>query len=491
MSSSPASRPRLVPVASPSAAPLPLDRLERVWAWGRSTSVMSWVYRPTTIDGIQEAFALARARGLSVGLRGAGQSYGDAALNAENVSLDLSRMTRVLAWDPQSGVITVEPGVTIQQLWQYTLEDGWWPSIVPGTMFVSLGGATAMNVHGKNAFAKGTLGEHVHAFDILLPTGERRTCSRTENAELFHAAIGGFGMLGCITSVTFSMTRVHSGLLDVEAIPTRTLDEMIEVFEQRTPVADYLVGWVDGFAQGPALGRGLIHQANYLEPGVDRRAAQTLRPANQALPPNLFGVLPKAMMWRLMRPLMHAPGVRLVNATKYHLSARQGRHRYRDSHVGFAFLFDYIPEWKRAYGPGGMIEFQSFVPAAEASRAFGAQLTRAQRAGIVPYLGVFKRHRPDPFLLSYGVDGYSLAMHFQVTAANRERLWALTQDLGTIAAEAGGRFYFAKDATFLQRTLAGYLDDDRFRRFADLKTACDPESLLQTELYRRLFATSS
>jgi FAD/FMN-containing dehydrogenase len=451
---------------------------------------MSWVYRPTTVGGVEEALATARARGLSVGLRGAGQSYGDAALNAENVCLDLSRMTRVLAWDPANGVITVEPGVTIQQLWRYVLEDGWWPSIVPGTMFVSLGGAAAMNVHGKNAFKQGTLGEHVHAFELLLPTGERRTCSRTENADLFHAAIGGFGMLGVITSITFSLTRVHSGLLDVEAIPTRTLDEMIAVFEQRTPVADYLVGWVDGFAPGAALGRGLIHQANYLAPGEDRRAAQTLRPSSQELPATLFGVLPKATMPLLMRPLMRPPGVRMVNAVKYHLSARQGRHRYRDTHVGFAFLFDYIPEWKRAYGPGGMIEFQSFIPAAAASRGFGAQLERAQRAGIVPYLGVFKRHKPDPFLLSYNVDGYSLAMHFQVTAANRERLWALTQELGTIAADAGGRFYFAKDATFTRRTLAGYLDDERFHRFLALKQACDPDALLQTELYRRLFTGS-
>jgi FAD/FMN-containing dehydrogenase len=488
MSSSPAARPRLVPVTS-ATPPLPLDHLEPVSAWGGSSRVLSWVYRPTTAGGIEEAFALARARGLSVGLRGAGQSYGDAALNAENVCLDLSRMTRILAWDPSTGVITVEPGVTIRQLWQYTLEDGWWPSIVPGTMFVSLGGAAAMNVHGKNAFKAGTLGEHIHGFELLLPTGERRTCSRTENAELFHAAIGGFGMLGCITSITFSMTRVHSGLLDVEAIPTRTLDEMLDVFEQRHATADYLVGWVDGFGTGTSLGRGLIHQANYLAAGVDRQPAQTLRTAHQELPPTLFGVFPKALMWRAMRPLMHPPGVRLVNAAKYHLSARQGRHHYRDSHVGFAFLFDYIPEWKRAYGPGGMIEFQSFVPAAEASRVFGAQLVRAQRAGIVPYLGVLKRHRTDPFLLSYGVDGYSLAMHFQVTAANRARLWALTQDMGTVAHEAGGRFYFAKDATFTRQTLADYLAAERFQQFRALKAACDPTSLLQTELYRRLFGT--
>ncbi len=157
------------------------------------------------------------APGRSVGLRGAGRSYGDASLNAEGISLDLTRMKRILAWDPQTGVISVEPGVTIQQLWQYTIEDGWWPHVVSGTMFPTLGGAAAMNIHGKNNWKVGPIGDHIQEFEILLPTGEVKVCSRTENAELFHAAIGGFGMLGVMTRLTLQLKKVYSGLLHVEA----------------------------------------------------------------------------------------------------------------------------------------------------------------------------------------------------------------------------------------------------------------------------------
>src|SRR5438034_5687978 len=145
---------------------LPQDHLERVWAWGMASSAMSYVYRPSTVEGIREVFHLAQERGLSIGLRGAGRSYGDASLNAEQICLDLTRMSRILEWNPDSGLIKVEPGVTIQQLWQYAIEDGWWPPVVPGTMYPTIGGTAAMNIHGKNNWKVGTLGDHIREFDL-------------------------------------------------------------------------------------------------------------------------------------------------------------------------------------------------------------------------------------------------------------------------------------------------------------------------------------
>jgi len=466
---------------------LPADRLERVWSWGGATSAMSWVYRPTTIEGLHEVLALARAEGRTIGLRGAGQSYGDAATNAENLCLDTSRMNRILEWDPASGRIRVEPGVTIGQLWRYTIEDGWWPPVVSGTMFTSLGGAAAMNIHGKNNWKVGTIGEHIEAFELLSPSGEIVRCSRDERSDLFHAAIGGFGMLGCFTSLTLRLKRIHSGLLEVEPIPIRSLGEMFDVVEERMDSADYLVGWVDTFGRGRGLGRGLVHKAIYLHDDEDPMAAQTLRVASQELPPTLMGVVPKSLMWLAMRPFTNDPGVRLVNATKYGLSALEGRRRYRQSHVGFAFLLDYIPEWKRSYGAGGLIQYQSFLPAATARDVYREILERSHRAGLTPYLGVFKRHRLDPFLMTHAVDGYSLALDFKVTARNRRRLWEHAAELTRVVLAAGGRFYFAKDSTLTASQLETYLAEERVQRFLAMKRRLDPEGLFVTDLYRRIF----
>jgi len=468
---------------------LPAERLERVSSWGGATSAMSWVYRPTTVEGMRDVFSLARAEGRSVGLRGAGQSYGDAATNAENVCLDTSRMTRILDWDPGTGRIRAEPGVSVRQLWQYTIEDGWWPPVVSGTMHVSLGGAAAMNIHGKNNWKVGTIGEHIEAFELLLPSGELVRCSREERPDLFHAAIGGFGMLGCFTSITLRMKRVHSGLLEIEPVPVRSLDEMVDTVEGRLADADYLVGWMDTFGRGAGLGRGLVHHANYLPDGEDRCAAQTLRVVNQELPPTLMGVVPKSMMWALMRPFTNDPGVRLVNEAKYRMSRFEGHRRYRQSHAGFAFLLDYVPDWKRAYGPGGLIQYQSFLPTETARAVYREILERSHRAGLTPYLGVFKRHRMDPFLMTHAVDGYSLALDFKVTAGNRRRLWEHAAALTRVVLDAGGRFYFAKDSTLTAPQLERYLAEERVQRFLALKRTLDPDALLQTDLWRRLFTS--
>src|SRR5688572_31757177 len=178
-----------------------LDRLTRLHGFGRAAHSPAYLYRPTHADEIAALFELAGARGFSIAPRGAGRSYGDAALNAGQVVLDLQRMSRVLAWDPLTGIITVEPGVTIEQLWHYTLEDGWWPPVVPGTMRPTLGGCLGMNIHGKNNYHTGPFGEHVLAFEALLPTGETVTCTPTRNADLFYSLISGLGVLGVFVSI--------------------------------------------------------------------------------------------------------------------------------------------------------------------------------------------------------------------------------------------------------------------------------------------------
>ncbi|MBV9848705.1 MAG: FAD-binding oxidoreductase [Armatimonadetes bacterium] len=468
---------------------LPAERLERVEGWGMASAAMGYVYRPSTVDGLCAIFDEARRTGRPIGLRGAGRSYGDAALNAEGIVLDLTRMSRILDWNPDTGTVTVEPGVTVQQLWQHTIEDGWWPHVVPGTMFPTLGGAAAMNIHGKNNWKVGPIGDHIEEFDLMLPSGEVKTCSRAHHADLFHAAISGFGMFGVMTRLTLRLKRVYSGLLNVEPIPHRSLAHLFDIFEERLARADYLVGWIDCFAEGDGLGRGLVHQANYLAPGEDPQPAQTLRVANQELPDTLFGVVPKSLMWRFMKPFANNPGMRLVNFAKYLAGEKAGvGQTHHQSHAGFAFLLDYVPHWQFSYKPGGLIQYQSFVPAAHAQEVFSAQLRLAQSYGIVPWLGVFKRHRPDDFLMTHAVDGYSLALDFAVRESARGGLLSLAAEMDRLVLDAGGRFYFAKDSALHRASVRDALGADRVDKFFALKAECDPETLLQTNLYRRLLA---
>ncbi len=474
------------------AAALPHDRFEQLHGWGMSSSGPSWIYRPTTTEQIFECYERARKSGCSLGFRGAGRSYGDASLNSEAILLDLSRMNRILDWDPRSGEITLEPGVTIGRLWQYVVEDGWWPPVVPGTMFPTIGGSVAMNVHGKNNFRVGPIGDHVTSFTIATPAGELLRCSREENRDLFLAAIGGFGMLGCFTSITLQMKRVESGFLSVQAWSVAHFGEMIELFEAQKESADYLVGWVDCFSGGEKMGRGVVHRADHRPAGADAYPARSLQASAQQLPDTILGLLPKSLIWRLMRPITNRPGIRLLNALKFRAS-RLLDHGipFLQSHAAFAFLLDYVPGWKRAYGKGGLVQYQCFVPREAALRTFRAIVKRCRAHGLIPFLGVLKRHRPDDFLMTHAVDGYSLALDFKVNGSFIRRSESLAREMTDLVLKAGGRFYFAKDSLLRAEEARAFLGDEALCTFARLKSLHDPQGLLESDLARRLFGPAT
>ena len=486
------SLPDNAPKVAPPQSPLPADSLERVETWGMNRAALAYVHRPTTIAGIREVFALACQHGVTVGMRGAGRSYGDASLPGENICLDLTRMNRILDWNPATGIVTVEPGVTLRELWRYTIGDGWWPPVVSGTMNVTLGGAAGMNFHGKNNLHVGPLGEHILSFDILLPSGQLETCTPVHNPTLFHAAIGSFGMLGCFTSLTIQMKRIETGLLDVTQCAAPDLAGMLQLFEDSANSADFLVGWIDGFASGEKLGRGLVQSARYVPAARVANPLQSLRTQNQDMPDTLFGIVPKSMLWRVMKPLTNRYGMRLLNALKFRMGSTLGNGKtIRQTHAAFNFLLDYIPDWKFVYKPLGLLQHQSFVPAERVLDCYTRMLQACQEAGIAPFLAVIKKHRHDDFLISYCLDGYSLALDFPITVANRRTLPTLLARLDALVLEAGGRFYLAKDSSLSSAAYAASLGEETRQRFLSIKHECDPDNLLQTDLSRRLFGDFS
>ena len=464
-------------------------RTERVSGWGMSVGGPAQVARPTTPEQVAAAMALVAQQGGSLALRGSGCSYGDASINTAGHVLDTSGMDRILHFDRELGLVTVEPGVTIRQLWRHAIAFGWWPPVVPGTMAVSVGGAVAFNVHGKNNFAVGSFGEHVLAFVLQTPTGGVLRCSRQDNADVFHAAIGGFGMLGCFLEITLQLKRVHSGRLRVWGIAVRNLAESLQLLEDLKGEADYLVGWVDLHGKGAALGRGLMHRANQLAPGEDLEGARFFDPVLQDVPARLFGVVPKGWIWPGMWLAMHGGGAPVVNWVKFQAGFREAkRSPYLQTHSAFHFLFDYVPRWQWMTKPGGLIQFQPFVPQRDGERVLKTILERCQQAGMVPYLGVLKRHKPDPFLMTHAVDGYSMAMDFAVStdARKREALWKLCRGMAEVVLAAGGRFYYAKDAVLQAWSFPRIHGDGAVARFRELKQRLDPQHLLQTDLSRRL-----
>jgi decaprenylphospho-beta-D-ribofuranose 2-oxidase len=468
----------------------PRRSYEFVEGWGMAVGHHNGVLRPRSVEELRAAHDAARAEGRSLTLRGSGCSYGDPSCSDGGLVLDLTRMNRVLDFDPATGVVEVEAGVTVADLWRYLLPRGHWPKVCSGTMYPTTGGALGMNIHGKNNYKVGTWGDNTLEVDLVLPSGELRTLSRDREPELFHASIGGLGMLGTFTRARLRTQRIHSGEIEVRGISTRTLREMMGYIEEHRAHADYLVGWVDCFAGGDQLGRGLIHEARYLEPGEDPDPAATLRVAHQELPPMILGVFPKEQVWRALRLFNHDAGMRLVNWAKFHAGrTEQMQGPYRQSHAAFNFLLDYVPNWKWAYGRRerrGLIQYQPFVPHERAHEVFTELLELCRRRGFVSYLGVLKRHRPDPFWLTHALDGWSFALDFKVTPANRDALWRHCHEMTEIVLAAGGKFYFAKDLVLRPEDAERFYPPGRLEAFRALKRELDPEGLLTSAAWERI-----
>ncbi|MCE9634334.1 MAG: FAD-binding oxidoreductase [Planctomycetes bacterium] len=445
--------------------------------WGESVHGWARVWKPR---GTAETAALLRRfadGGRTATLRGAGRSYGDAALSAAGDVIDLTALSKVRSFDAESGIAEVEGGVTIEDLWRSFLPLGWWPKVVPGTMRPTVAGAISMNIHGKNHWKHGGFGESVEEIELALTTGEIRRVSAAAEPDLFRAVTGGLGLLGAVTSARIRLHRVHSGRLSVSAFPTRTLSEMYEQFERRADASDYMVGWVDCF-DGAA--RGVMHTARYLGPGEDADAAATLTVARQDLPAKLFGVLHRSLVAPMMKPAARPAGMRAINALKYRSAAVRGEHTFLQEHVRFAFLLDYVPGWKSIYAPGGLLQYQTFLPRESAAQVHTELLRRCRERRIVPWLGVTKKHRACPSVLPHALDGYSFAMDFPVTAGGRDALLAHCRDMDDVVVAAGGRVYFAKDQTTTPATVRRVFP--RIPEFLEWKRSLDPAGVLTSDL---------
>lgn len=443
-----------------------------------------YLYGAKSANEARAVLELARTTQRTVVPRGSGYSYGDTALNAENIVLDMTAMNRILDFDPTEGRICVEPGLTIRALWRHVIGDGWWPGVVPGAMHPTIGGCLAVNAHGKNQWHAGAINEWVEELELLLPSGEIVKCGPGELPELFHAVPGGLGMLGVILSATLRLQRVPSGLVDVQQLLAPDLDTLLALLAEHEGNADYMVGWIDGFASGTNIGRGLLQVAHHV------RGGDALTREAQDLPDRVAGIIPRSWLWLGMKPTVNDPGMRALNEARYRSGKMRPGRVARVPLAQFHFFHDYIPNWKRAFQPGGIVQYQVFVPDDSALRVFRALLSGAHAGSLYPYLAVIKRHREDALsLLSYNVNGYSLSLDFHATAGNGGRLRTLlhhfTDDL---VLPAGGRFYLAKDDVLTAAQARRAFGPVNVDQFLTLKRRLDPGGILSSNLYRRTFA---
>lgn len=369
---------------------------------------------------------------------GNGRSYGDSCLAASDHVIHTRSLDRIIAADWQTGTVVAEAGTTLAEVLDLSVPRGWFLPVTPGTKFVTLGGAVANDVHGKNHHRRGTFGRHVRSFGIVRSDRGHLTCTPQDNADLFRATIGGLGLTGIITWIEFQLIPIAASTLETVSIRFGSLKEFFDLSHEFDPAHEYTVSWVDCLAAGGAAGRGIFIAGNHAEAGA-------LTPTSKAKLSIPF-TLPLSAVNRLT--------LRLFNSAYYRTHPSRRRHKVVE-YDSFFYPLDRILHWNRAYGRRGLQQFQCVIPDSPALPAVGELLATIAASGQGSFLAVLKRcgDIASPGLLSFPLPGISLALDFSQEAQPEKSLFPR---LDAIVREAGGRLYPAKDA---------HMTSDDFRHF--------------------------
>ncbi|MBB5721256.1 FAD/FMN-containing dehydrogenase [Loktanella ponticola] len=411
-----------------------MTRTTDIMGWGRYPRKPGQMVRPRTETEIRAHVA---QNGIIA--RGNGRAYGDSAIGSAS-TLDMRAMNRMISFDDTHGQLVAEAGVLLGDVIDAFLPRGWFPFVTPGTKFVSLGGAIAADVHGKNHHCDGSFGAFVNWIDVMDAAGHVTRASRFENTDLFAWTIGGMGLTGVILRAAIRLRPVETAWIQQNSLVAPNLTAAIQTIEN-TQAATYSVAWIDCLAKGKNLGRSIImlgEHATLSDLPAERRDHPFSTPQRKK----------KTFPFDAPTACLNKATVKLFNALYW----RKGKQSTGTSLVDWDSYFyplDAILKWNRLYGRAGFVQFQCVLPLDQSEAGLTAILTETAAAGQGSFLAVLKRFGVQDSKLSFPTEGYTLALDFPANA----KTLALLDRLDAITLDHGGRFYLAKDARLAAATL--------------------------------------
>lgn len=439
--------------------------------WGRTPRSMAEVIRPDTAELLATGLETAGPRGVIA--RGLGRSYGDPAQNGGGLVLDTTGVSGLVDLDVSTGIVTTLAGTSLHDLMRWLVPLGWFVPVTPGTRYVTVGGAVANDIHGKNHHGAGSWCDHVRALTLVTPAQGVVTVTPESDPELFWATAGGVGLTGIIIDVTFQLTAIETSRTVVDTNRTANLDEVMTLMTEGDDDFEYSVAWIDLLAKGASLGRSVLDRGRFatLEELPDKARRDPFAYHADALVP-----LPIVAPPHLLNPLT----IKVFNELWYRKAPSERRGHLMTIPAYFHPL-DMIQDWNRGYGPAGFLQWQPVVP-------FGAEDTlrliveRLADAGCASLVNVLKRFgEGNSGMLSFPSAGWTLSVDIAADAPGVSRL---LDGLDELVLAAGGRLYLAKDSRMRPESLAaGYAQLDAWKA---IRRRVDPDQVLQSDLGRRL-----
>jgi decaprenylphospho-beta-D-ribofuranose 2-oxidase len=463
----------------------------RITAYGLDRSAISWVLRPERAADVAEAIGFARTRGLRVCPAGGHNSFGDVFLLGDHVSLDMTRLDRILSLDEAARTITVEAGVLERDVLARVMPLGFQLAAASGSLWNTVGGSLSSNINGKDAWKVGTFGDQVQSFRIVLADGTTREVDRERDGPLFEAVVGGLGLLGVVTEVTLRLRPIPSTLVEVRTRAAPGVEELLAHFAQLSPEnADFSYAWLDAYPHGRAFGRAVCETARFVPSTADPSTADIGR---ELLPPERILLLPPEIFWGVVRRgwrLLFRVGLegaafRAMNAVKYLRRHSAGERTTRVSFPTYQYpMAKLLPHWNLKFAPEGFNEVQALFPSERFEDALRTVLAYCRRHGRTPEVSAVRRHRADRYPLSFAGEGLSVTLPLPLAGFTPGGLDAYRRDLVEAILAFGGKVYLSK-FPYLEREAFREMYP-AYRRFLDVKGRVDPERCFWSEAAERL-----
>ena len=424
---------------------------QKVTNWGNFPVVEKEIKSEDSVDRIKDFVR----NNNEVIARGNGRCYGDASLSEHIFST--KRLNKFISFDRLNGIIECESGVLLSQILEIIVPQGYFLYVTPGTKFISVGGAIASDVHGKNHHAEGCFSEYVEAFSLLNENSEVITCSRTENTDKFWATIGGMGLTGIILSAKFKLKNIETAYIRQESIKAQNLDEIFKLFEESESWT-YNVAWIDCLQKGKNIGRSILMRGEHaFKHELPKKLQQNPLRLKQKFIPKVPFYFPDFMLNKW--------SVRLFNYLYFNKQKRKEIKNFVDYET-FFYPLDVVNDWNKIYGKKGFIQYQMVIPKAQGKEGMRKILDTIAKSGNGSFLAVLKLFgKENPLAYNaFPLEGYTLALDFKVNP----KLAKLVSDLDEIVEEFGGRIYLTKDS-MSKSSLTNYLRNVQNPKFVSMQ----------------------
>lgn len=397
---------------------------------------------------------------------GNGRCYGDASLYTDVVNT--LRFDKLLAFNEQQGIITCQSGVLLSDLLQIIVPRGWFLPVTPGTKFITVGGAVASDVHGKNHHVDGAFSRHIVSMAVLTGTGETVKCSKDTNSDLFRATCGGMGLTGVILEVQFRLKRIQSSYIRQKQIKASNLDEVMALFDANTE-STYSVAWIDCLKSGKHFGRSILMLGDH--------ATTDETPSD-----NKLLVKEKSLVtipFYFPSFVLNTHSMKIFNALIYAKNYKKEMNSVVH-YDGFFYPLDSILEWNKIYGKKGFVQYQFVLPFEKSKEGLKNILARINKMGMASFLAVLKLFGEQDDLISFPMKGYTLALDFPI----RPGLFEFLDELDRVVAGYGGRIYLSKDARMKKEIF--WNTYPHAKEFQDILKKYDPDNRFNSNLAERL-----